>query len=106
MSKRTLFSWIIFSNLLGCTTADKNLTNPIRTAPLAQSENALAYCNAEAGAYQPTQTIGERGILKENPLIIGGGFGGEIVRAQQIKKNQEAREKILRECLIRTEQAK
>jgi hypothetical protein len=114
MYKRTLFTHIAVSVALsGCTIADKNTPNSIKTSTLEPSSNATEICNAEARAYQPTQAVvdgaaGEilRSAVKDSLLIVGGGFGGEIVRAQQIKKNQDAREKILAECLKNFEKSK
>ena len=107
MYKRTLFTYISVSvALIGCTTADKNTPSLIKTLSQEQSSNATEICNAEAQAYKPIQAVGDgaagellRSALKDSSLIVGGGFGGEIVRAQQKKKSQDAREKILADCL-------
>jgi hypothetical protein len=104
---RTLFTFIAVSvTMLGCATPDKNTPSLIKTLSQEQSSNATEICNAEARAYQPIQAVGEgaagellRSALKDSSLIVGGGFGGEIVRAQQKKKSQDAREKILADCL-------
>jgi hypothetical protein len=109
MYKRTLFTYIAVSVALsGCTIADKNTPNSIKTSTQEPSSNATEICNAEAQAYQPIQAVGDgpageilRSGVKDTWLIVGGGFGGEIVRAQQIKKNQESREKVYSDCLAR-----
>ena len=111
---RTLITYIAVSvTMLGCATPDKNTSNPSKTLSQEQSSNATEICNAEAQAYKPIQAVGDgaagellREAIKDNWLIVGGGFGGEIVRAQQIKKNQDAREKILAECLKNFEKSK
>ncbi len=108
---RTLFTYIAVSvTMLGCATPDKNTSNPSKTLSQEQSSNATEICNAEAQAYKPIQAVGDgaagellREAIKDNWLIVGGGFGGATIRAQQIKKNQDAREKILAECIKRNE---
>ena len=114
MYTRTLITYIAVSvTMLGCATPDKNTSNPSKTLSQEQSSNATEICNAEAQAYQPIQAVGDgaageilRSAVKDSSLILGGGFGGEIVRAQQIKKNQEARKKILADCLKNLEKSK
>jgi hypothetical protein len=114
MYTRTLFTYIAVSvTMLGCATPDKNSSNPSKTLSQEQSSNATEICNAEAKAYQPIQAVGDgsagellRSAVKDNWLIVGGGFGGATVKAQEIKKNQDAREKILAECLKNFEKSK
>ena len=111
---RTLFTYIAVSlTMLGCAAPDKNTSNPSKTLSQEQSSNATEICNAEAQAYKPIQAVGDgaagellRSALKDSSLIVGGGFGGAIVRAQEIKKNQDAREKILAACLKNFEKSK
>ena len=111
MYTRTLFTYIAVSvTMLGCATPDKNSSNPSKTLSQEQSSNATEICNAEAQAYKPIQAVSDgpageilRSAVKDSWLIVGGGFGGEIVRAQEIKKTQVAREKILAECMKRNE---
>jgi len=111
---RTLFTFIAVSvTMLGCATPDKNTPSLIKTLSQEQSSTATEICNAEAQAYQPIQAVGDgpageilRSGVKDSWLIVGGGFGGEIVRAQQIKKIQEARKKILADCLKNLEKSK
>ena len=114
MYKRTLFTYIAVSvALAGCTTADKNTPNSIKTAAQEQSSNATEICNAEAQAYKPIQAFGDgaageilRSAVKDSWLIVGGGFGGATVRAQEIKKNQDSREKVYSDCLERNKISK
>jgi len=114
MYKRTLFTYISVSvALIGCTTADKNTPSLIKTLSQEQSINATEICNAEAQAYKPIQAVSDgpageilRSAVKDNWLIVGGGFGGATVRAQEIKKNQDAREKLLAACLRNFEKSK
>ena len=114
MYMRTIFTYIAVSvTMLGCATPDKNTSNPSKTLSKEQSSNATEICNAEAQAYQPIQAVGDwpageilRSGVKDSWLIVGGGFGGEIVRAQQIKKNQDVRKKILADCLKNLEKSK
>ena len=111
MYTRTLFTYIAVSvTMLGCATPDKNSSNPSKTLSQEQSSNATEICNAEAQAYKPIQAVSDgpageilRSAVKDSWLIVGGGFGGEIVRAQEIKKNQVVREKLLAECMKRKE---
>ena len=111
MYMRTIFTYIAVSvTMLGCATPDKNTSDPSKTLSQEQSSNATEICNAEAQAYKPIQAVGDgpageilRSAVKDSWLIVGGGFGGATVRAQEIKKNQVAREKILAECMKRIE---
>ena len=111
---RTLFTYIAVSvTMLGCATPDKNTSNPSKTLSQEQSSNATEICNAEARAYQPIQAVGDsaageilRSAVKDSWLIVGGGFGGATVRAQEIKKNQDAREKIISDCLKKLDTSK
>ena len=114
MYMRTIFTYIAVSvTMLGCATPDKNTSNPSKTLSKEQSSNATEICNAEAQAYKPIQAVSDgpageilRSAVKDSWLIVGGGFGGEIVRAQEIKKNQVAREKLLAACLKNFEKSK
>ena len=108
--KTLLITITVSVTFLGCAAPDKSTLNSSNSLPQEQDSNAVAICNAESKAYQPIQAVGDgpageilRSAVKDSLLIVGGGFGGEIVRAQQIKKNQVAREKILAECIKRIE---
>ena len=99
--------------LLGCATSEKNTSSQIKSLFQAQICDSQEICNAEARAHQPIQAVGDgaagellRLALKDSSLIVGGGFGGAIVREQEIKKNQDAREKILAACLKNFEKSK
>ena len=114
MYMRTIFTYIAVSvTMLGCATPDKNTSNPSKTLSKEQSSNATEICNAEAQAYKPIQAVSDgpageilRSAVKDSWLIVGGGFGGATVRAQEIKKNQESREKVYSDCLERNKISK
>ena len=101
-------SLLTLSILLGCASADNLSEASNKSLPQVQNTQAYEICLQESNAYDPRTTNLETEKSRpfnpdftpnDNALISGGGFGGEILKAQQIKKNQDAKKKILADCL-------
>lgn len=108
-------SLLVLSILLGCASVDESTANSNKTPLQVDKTQAYEICLAESNSYNPRKEALENEksppfnpdfTPNDHALIVGGGFGGGILRAQQIKKNQDAREKLLAECLKKSEQAK
>jgi hypothetical protein len=106
--KVQITSLLALSILLGCALVDESTANSNKTPLQVDKTQAYEICLAESKAYNPRKEALENEksppfnpdfTPNDNALIAGGGFGGGIARAQQIKKNQDAREKILADCL-------
>jgi len=106
--KVQITSLLTLSILLACASVDKNSADSNKPPPPVQKTQAYEICLAESNAYNPPKQALETEksppfnpdfTPNNNALIVGGGFGGEIAREQQIKKNKDAREKILADCL-------
>ena len=99
---------LVLSILLGCASAENLSEASNKSSPQVQNTQAYEICLQESNAYDPRKTNLETEKLppfnpdftaNDKALIVGGGFGGEIIKAQEFKKIQEARKKLFADCL-------